>query len=333
MKIHNSISLCTKKDAYVWSYASDRIVKYIDAEHYTLIVPSQQVDLFKRISNPKFDVVDEQRFAPEFSLQSVKNAMPEHKKGRAGWYYQQLLKIKALSQSKCNTDINLIWDADTIPLGKIDFIHNNKLVYYMGSEHHKPYFLYTKKLIDLEKLVGFSFIAQSFTAKSVWVNEFLAMLSNKFQMSWFDAILSNIDFEENSGFSEYETLGTYFVKNYADEMLICRKNWHRKGHEICHIEDLDLYEICRILNKPLFVCYETYHYSTNEQRLIKDTNDDDMIVSVIENKKQSQKWRRYEYFSQTQRDGEEIKSFKKTLDSDLSVDASQAYQPISSALI
>lgn len=317
MKIHNCISVCTKKDAYTWSYASDRIVKYIPAEHYTLIVPSQQVGLFKKISNSKIDVIDEQLFAPEFSLQYVRNLMPEHKKTRAGWYYQQLLKIKALSQYENNTDINLIWDADTIPLREMNFVLDDKLVYFAGTENHKPYFTCTNKLMNLDKLVSFSFIAQNFVAKSVWVHDFMSMLSKKFETSWFDAILDNIDFEESSGFSEYETLGTYFVRHYMDEMLVCKNSWKRNGNEVCHIDDLDLYELCRIPNKPLFVSYELRGYSSDFQKMLVNV-DDELLVSLIKDRQQSQKWQRAQSFSVSDR------NISTSIDKPISMDDCQS---------
>lgn len=77
-------------------------------------------------------------------------------------------------------------------------------------------------------------------------------------------------------------------------MLVSKQTWNRDGCSICHIEDIDLYEIYRIPNQPLFVCYEMYGFSETFQKLLHSF-DDEKLVSFIENKKHGPRWRRFKH--------------------------------------
>lgn len=278
MKI-TCISVCTKNDLYTWSFTSNNILKFIKADSYKVIVPASDIHLFKAVTPKQFEIIDEQLFASEFSLAFVKNKMPTENKNRAGWYYQQLLKIKALSMHSSHNDLNIIWDADTMPLQPISFKNNNgSLIFYKGSEYHKPYFKTIKNLTALSKINDFSFIAQSFPAYSSWVTSFLDMLEQQFNTPWYEAILEQTDLNEASGFSEYETLGTYFMHHYQDKMHFSDTSWNRVGQNIIQIEDHIYLE--KLKFKPLFIGYEKYLYEHKLQSKLSSLNDNQLILYI-----------------------------------------------------
>jgi hypothetical protein len=61
---------------------------------------------------------------------------------RLSWYYQQVLKIAFLFRSHTPTVNLVMWDADTIPLDRIEFFDRNEAILYGSKvEFHTPYFV------------------------------------------------------------------------------------------------------------------------------------------------------------------------------------------------
>ncbi len=257
-KVENVISVCTLKDIYSWMYASNYLKRFIDAIEYHLIIPEKFAREFEMVTPKEVTIHYEERFAPELSLANIKAAMPEKNKVRAGWYYQQLLKIKALAElGKGDSSVNVIWDADTVPYQTLRFVANDQLVYYIGTEHHIPYFETIKKLINKQKITNFSFISQCFPARKWWVKEFLAEIEQIHHKEWHLAILDSIDLGEGSGFSEYETLGTYFAHRFQSEMLVSTGRWERSGYKVASLKDLKNY-LKQCDGTILYAAYETW---------------------------------------------------------------------------
>jgi FkbM family methyltransferase len=255
--INRVISVCTIKDLQTWIYSSSQITKYIKAEKYEVIVPSIYVDIFKKISPAVWVVSDEKLISPEFDINYIEKRMPLGQKSRAGWYYQQLLKIRAAIGDENLEHKILIFDADTIPLKEIIFFQNDKPAYFYGPENHSPYFVTIKKLLGYQKNVNFSFIAQCFPCYSSWVLKFKQHIEILHKKPWFDAILDCTDLSESSGFSEYESLGTYFTHNFQDAMMLNDAKWERFGEKFCTLEKVT--QDANMSLKFAFVAYESWN--------------------------------------------------------------------------
>lgn len=235
--IKNVVCVATLKDIHVWIHASYAIARHIKAERYVVVTPEKYVPIFKAVSNPRFEVVSETVAVPDIDLDYVAERMPEGCRSRAGWYYQQILKIGSLLHlPSAPDDVLLLWDADTIPLGDLNLIQDGNLVYFKGSEHHLPYFQTIRTLTGLEKRVAFSFIAQCFPIFREWLDEFVALVENRHGKRWYDAILSATDLSEFSGFSEYETLGTFLANTRPERLYVNHTAWERFGNRICPVE-------------------------------------------------------------------------------------------------
>jgi hypothetical protein len=252
-KINKVISVCTIKDIKTWFFASKQIKKYIKSDIYEVIVPSRYIELFKALTEEGWTIVDENLLSTEFSLNYIIKNIPEGRRGDAGWYYQQLLKLQALINSGVANERLLIWDADTIPLRTIEFFHEEKAIYFTGSEHHQPYFESIKKLLNLDKIVNFSFIAQCFPAYASWVIYFKTTLEKTHNKPWYDAVLACTDFNKDNAFSEYETLGTFFTHNFSDKMLLNTARWERNGAGLFPLEDVTTPPLQEF---PVFLSYE-----------------------------------------------------------------------------
>jgi FkbM family methyltransferase len=254
--IKKIVSVCALKDLRTWLHASRHVKQRIQAERYEVIVPSAAVQIFAALSEPGWQVCDEASLATEFSLEHVQSKMPAANRARAGWYFQQLLKIKALSESDQEVDLMLIWDADTIPLRRLDFTAGDRVAYFKGSEHHVPYFEAMQRLIQQGRQVDFSFIAQCFAARVAWVKEFIAYVEARHRKPWYDAILDNSDLSLQSGFSEYETLGNFFYARHRDEMHILSDRWERSGEKVAPLGESD--RRSAKADDPAFVSYESW---------------------------------------------------------------------------
>lgn len=154
------ISACAIKDLEVWKQSSKRIVQFIPAKNYIVIVPETELDIFKQSSPANYSVINENDVSGALNLTQIRDMLPNEFKFRAGWYLQQILKIAVANNLDDKNGYSLIWDADTVPLKHINFLSDeNKLKFFMGNEFHEPYFSTIKKLLGLEKLVEESFIA------------------------------------------------------------------------------------------------------------------------------------------------------------------------------
>jgi len=229
--INKLISVCCLKDIEAWEITSRFMIQHILADQYQVIVPDHEMNEFIKRSPRQFQVIGESRYTKQFKVQLL-NRLPENKKSQFGWYLQQFIKLLAVKDSDPGA-IVLIWDADTAPIKKLEFINSEgQLIYYKSTEYHLPYFETIQKLTGLEKIVSFSFIAQCFPIKVLWLNEFCADLENKFQLPWVDAILSQIDFDAMNSFSEYETLGTYISHHHANDVIYSDGPWWRLGNSL-----------------------------------------------------------------------------------------------------
>lgn len=257
MDIHSVISVCCIRDINVWAVAAPQIINNIRADNYYVIVPSSDISKFKEISPIEYIVLDEEEVLPHLNVNAVAERLPESYKYRAGWYLQQLIKLAAIDYLQAEDDrLMLIWDADTVPLKKLNFYKDGRCIYFMGSVAHPPYFISLSRILNLSKLANFSFIAQCFVMKKKWIREFISELEELHKINWFEAILDQSDLSHPSGFSEYETLGNWLMARHKDEIAFNTSKWERLGSSRCGLKNLEQYR----LSNPniLFISFESW---------------------------------------------------------------------------
>ena len=145
---------------------------------------------------------------------------------RCGWFFQQLIKFSGDNLAK--TDDFLIFDADHILLKPHKFVENGKYIFYMTDEFHEPYFATIKKLLGetYTKKVKNSFISDKMVLNKKILNEMKTDIAKRSKFPWIKSIVKSYPKGEFSGFSEFETYGTYIFDNYSD--LVETKNANRK---------------------------------------------------------------------------------------------------------
>ena len=134
MAIKRLISVCTRADGYTFEVASSYIQSYISAKQYVVFVPEADLDFFSSLNLGSYEVKNEEKY------RDIADLLKRRELGqRFGWYFQQFIKMAELENGD-DDDLNLIWDADTIPLRSMNFTFNDKVFFYQGREFHRPYF-------------------------------------------------------------------------------------------------------------------------------------------------------------------------------------------------
>lgn len=252
------ISVCNSPDAKTWAIAAPRIMQFISAQNYKVIVPDHEVEFFKSISPIAYQVLPETKFISNWQALLASHHPPLTGR-KYGWYLQQFIKLAAAAEAPENSNM-LIWDADTIPLRPLNFMTEaGKLNYYTGHENHRPYFVTIEKILSLKKQVDFSFIAQCFPTKSTWVKELFSELEETSGLPWECALIAGFEMRLGSQFSEYETLGTFLTHRHCDEMAFSQNKWARLGNSLIkNPENIDESKYKTILTDLDYISFEKW---------------------------------------------------------------------------
>ena len=193
--------------------------------------------------------INEDTLVEGLSFVTLKNYLEQRKaEGRTGWYFQQFLKLGyALTTEE---EYYLIWDADTVPIKPIEMFDDNGHPFFdIKTEYHKPYFKTIKELLNLDKTINGSFISEHMIFKTAFVREMI----DEIQMTdpsqpWFLNIIDAIDDEDLpfSGFSEFETYGTYVVNKHPGCYNLRTFDSIRNGKKL--FGELPSEEVCKWLS-------------------------------------------------------------------------------------
>lgn len=156
------------------------------------------------------------RFVPEAEMLGIRRADISYTVkdvDRSGWIYQQLLKFGA--DSLASGSHYLVMDADTMLLGPQTFEHAGKDLVLHADEFHGPYFSVYTRLTGLPPATYVSSVSHQALINRGILFDLKTFLERKWRRPWFRAILDNIDYDNASGFSEYETYAQWAQTNFA----------------------------------------------------------------------------------------------------------------------
>ena len=215
-------------------------------------------------SNSKVILLDEDEVILDVNFDSIKSYFIRRIKegNRAGWYFQQFLKMGICNYSELS-EYYLIWDSDTLLLKEMSFLDSQgRMNIYPKFEYHKPYFDCMEKLIGFKKCVDFSFISEHMLIKKEYMKELIsAIYEYKLSdISWTEHILNTIDDFNlcGSGFSEYETYGNYVFNKYKDNFNICSFKTLRGGAS-CFGHKVSVYDLFYLKEKNyITVSFESW---------------------------------------------------------------------------
>lgn len=140
---------------------------------------------------------------------------------RAGWIYQQFLKLAASDYISDISNNFLICDADII------FVNNpyknfteDFFPYSVAytNEYHTPYRDQYFRLLREKTSSGFSFINHQMMFCKKYLDELKKHIENTHNMRWDLAIMETLDYSEASNFSEYDLYGNWMYKYFFDKL-------------------------------------------------------------------------------------------------------------------
>lgn len=217
------------------------LVKYLDVYFELLPIKSICVVGDQEIKNmlPQDDRVC---FLDEESLLNINNIKStfslrcnsQEDKKRCGWYIQQFIKM-AYSRV-CGDDYYLLWDSDTIPVKRIDLFDEKGRPYLdYKSEYYKDYFDTMGRLLPgYTKSFRGSFIAEHMLVSTLHMRDLIEKIESNSDIdgcSFGEKVINAVDKESlpKSGFSEFETFGTFIYNNYIDQYTLRRWSSLRHG--------------------------------------------------------------------------------------------------------
>lgn len=160
-------------------------------------------------------LIDENALTPSMTFSSIREELVKSDRAdMTGWYFQQFLKL-GFALSQYATHSYLVWDADTVPLNKIEFWQEGKVLINPKKERHLPYFDTIKKLLGIREFAEFSFISEHMMMDTTIMKEMLLSFTKENE-PWWKTILKNCDMTHRQAFSEFETYGNYCLNYHSD---------------------------------------------------------------------------------------------------------------------
>ena len=211
-----------------------------------IIIICKKNEFQDTLDDPRVNILEESEVLNYSTIQKLLRTRYGSKRIdiRVGWYYQQFLKM---SFSRiCDDEYYLLWDSDTFPVKPIRLFDENGRPYLdFKTEYHKPYFDTLSRIIPgLGKIFPHSFIAEHMLIKTIYMQELLNIIESNNDIdggSFYEKIINSIDISalSESGFSEFETYGTYIYIYH--KIYYSLREWHsfRFGAFFFRIADLN----------------------------------------------------------------------------------------------
>jgi len=131
---------------------------------------------------------------------------------RKGWYAQQYIKLF----QNVTLSNYLIVDSDIYFNKKIEIDINNPTFFLGRNQHHRPYFEFMKRFLNLDRVHNYSFINEIMLFKKENIQKMLDVL----KMTPNDFFESSVeilnDINQISGISEYELYGNFVTKYFPN---------------------------------------------------------------------------------------------------------------------
>jgi len=234
------------------------VLSFLEPKRIVVVGNSKISEFIKQdfADNSKVSFVDEDKMIEGLSFKYLRNVMTaRNAEKRTGWYYQQLLKLGYALTTE--DDYYITWDADMIPLKKISFFDSeNHPLFSSSNEYNHRYFNTLKNLLNLDKCIKDSFISEHMVFNTETVRTMLGEIESDSGKKWYDRIIECVsdDHLTGSGFSEFETYGTYCVTRYPDKYRFRKLHALRGGKTIFGV--IPDVEVLKWLSK----CYDTISF-------------------------------------------------------------------------
>lgn len=209
-------TICNNKN---WIYLFlDLHSRNTDFSERIFIVPKTLKKLYLEITElvERASVAEEDDIVPDLNLDLVKLWLRNRSANeqRAGWYFQQFIKMGLAAIVKDRA--YAVWDIDTLPLNFVSLKDQDRYLYIRKRENHRPYF----DTISILTAGGVcrndpntSFVAEAMVFDVAIMRSLLRIMANSRVQgnSVFEKVINAISVKEisKSGFSEFESYGNY----------------------------------------------------------------------------------------------------------------------------
>jgi hypothetical protein len=227
------VSTCRARDLPVLEITAQRLGECISLKSLHVIAPANDCDQIRARLGNRAAVISEDEFIPGMTPAELRKLARPHFPAAAGWYLQQFLKLQFAFQDP-GDDYYLIWDADTVPLRKLEFFdRDGRMLLTKATEQHPPYFETYQQLLQESPNREYSLIAQHMVVQKSVAREMLAQIQQRTDNGehWAWSIMHNLPTQGDNLFSEYETYGHYVKNHYPDRVRFIERPWLREGTE------------------------------------------------------------------------------------------------------
>lgn len=146
---------------------------------------------------------------------------------RAGWLYQQLLK---LGGSKLGDAAHyLVADADTVLIRPHRFTTGGRPIFYCRSWSQGDYFRTYRRLLGSKASAPRSFVTHYMLFNKAKVSQLKKRIEARHGKRWYKAIIDSIDKSRQFGFSEFETYGN-FLYGHNPRGIVMRPALNKSLH-------------------------------------------------------------------------------------------------------
>ena len=225
------VTTCKARDLPVLEITAGRLMINVPVRAVYVIAPAPDCAEIRRRLPSAVQVISEDEFIPNMTLEQLRTLSVPRFPRAAGWYFQQLLKLQFAFVDP-EDDYYLIWDADTVPLRPMQFFSpDGGMLLTRADEHHAPYFETYRRLFSEDPRREFSFIAQHMLIQKSVALEMLGRIEQQTPggENWAWKIMRSLPDQGDNLFSEYETYGHYVKNHYADRVKFIDRAWQREA--------------------------------------------------------------------------------------------------------
>ena len=229
------VAACLKRDLPKLARAHANLRRFVAMKRLHVITARKDFGEFKNVLGGDVALIDENEMIPGVTLAALKVIPLARLSQGHGWYFQQLLKFQ-FAFHRPEDDYYLIWDADTVPLRRLEFFDaEGRMLITKAQEFHRPYFQTYENILGRPAQREFSFIAQHLVVQKSVLREMLAEIERHCpgDENWAWKIMRNLGGEGSNRFSEYETYGHYLKEKYPERVVFRDLPWLRRGASEC----------------------------------------------------------------------------------------------------
>ena len=183
-------------------------IDQITPEYFTIPILSEE-----SLEYLKEKEENESEFDPMFCKESIRAEWTRRYPvfaWRAGWLYQQLLKLMCFKVISGLSESFVVVDSDTIFLRDVPFVPG-KYYFCKTKEYHPPYLPPIRALLGVVETIGFSCVTHHSIFNSRFLQAMIGEIEARHRLPSVEAILRHLDFSEPSCFSEWDLYANYMI--------------------------------------------------------------------------------------------------------------------------